>query len=53
MENINFYDHISHLIVHSLLHISGYVHKKNNDYLIMKKKEIEILKNLGILNPFN
>ena len=50
---INFYDHISHLIVHSLLHISGYAHKKNNDYLIMKKKEIEILKNLGILNSFN
>ena len=50
---INFYDHISHLIVHSLLHISGYTHKKKNDYLIMKRKEIKILKNLGILNPFN
>ena len=51
--NINFYDHVSHLIIHSLLHISGYKHKKNNDYLIMKKKEIEILHNLGILSPFS
>ena len=49
---INFYDHISHLIVHSLLHVGGYKHKKDTDYLIMKKKEIAILKNLGIVNPF-
>ena len=28
---INFYDHITHLIVHSLLHISGYKHKNNYD----------------------
>ena len=50
---INFYDHISHLIIHSLLHTSGYKHSKYNDYLIMKKKEIEILKNLRIPNPFH
>ena len=50
---INFYDHITHLIVHSLLHINGYTHKNNHDYLVMKRKEIKILNNLGILNPYN
>ena len=49
---INFYDHITHIIVHSLLHVSGYKHIKNNDYLIMIKKEIKILNNLGISNPY-
>ena len=50
---INFYDHVAHLIVHSLLHISGYTHNKNHDYLTMKRKEIAILNNLGIADPYN
>lgn len=49
---INFYDHITHLIVHSFLHISGYAHNNNKDYLIMKRKEIKILNTLGISNPY-
>ena len=49
---INFYDHFAHIIVHSLLHISGYTHNNNNDFLIMKRKEIKILNNLGISNPY-
>ena len=49
---INFYDHITHIIVHSLLHISGYKHKNNYDSLIMQRKEIKILNNLGISNPY-
>ena len=50
--NINFYDHITHLIVHSILHISGYKHQKNSDFNIMKNKEIKILSNLKISNPY-
>ena len=49
---IKFYDHIAHIIVHSLLHISGYKHNKNYDSLIMQRKEIKILNNLGISNPY-
>ena len=50
---INFYDHFAHLIVHSLLHIGGYTHNKKSDYLTMKRKEIKILNNLGIADPYN
>ena len=48
----NFYDHFTHLIIHSILHINGYSHNKNNDSYIMKNKEIEILNKIGIPNPY-
>ena len=50
--DINFYDHVAHLIVHCLLHVNGYTHVKKNDYLLMKNKEIKILQILGISNPY-
>ena len=51
--NINFYNHVIHLLVHSLLHISGHTHYKTNNFIKMKNKEIKILKHLGISNPYN
>ena len=50
--NINFYHHLTHLIIHSFLHINDYVHNKIKDYLIMRNIEINILKHLGINNPY-
>ena len=50
--NINFYHHITHLIIHSFLHINNYVHNKIKDYLVMRNIEINILKQLGINNPY-
>ena len=50
--NRNFYHHFAHLIVHSILHINGYSHKKRKKYFLMKNKEIKILKKLGISNPY-
>ena len=49
---IDFYDHITHLIIHSFLHINNYIHEKINDYLKMKRIEIKILKKIGIDNPY-
>jgi len=49
---ISFYDHFNHLLVHSFLHVNGFKHSNNKDYQIMKKKEIEILKKIGINNPY-
>ena len=48
----SFYDHLTHVIVHSFLHINGYDHKKNIDFNKMKKAEIIILQKLGINNPY-
>ena len=50
--NINFYNHLTHLIIHSFLHINDFLHNNIGDYLIMKNTEIKILKKLGIANPY-
>ena len=50
--NTNFYNHLTHLIIHSFLHINDLLHNNIKDYLIMKNIEISILKKLGIENPY-
>ncbi len=45
-------DHISHLILHSLLHLIGFDHENENDAKIMENLEIKILKKIGINNPY-
>ena len=49
---INFYDHITHLIIHCFLHVNGYDHKKKSDFLKMKKLEEKILLQLNIESPY-
>ena len=49
---ISIYDHFSHLLIHSLLHINGYNHKKNLEFKKMKREEIKILGLFGINNPY-
>ncbi len=52
VENKNFFDHLTHLILHSILHLIGYDHQKLDDAKIMEKLEIKILKELNIKNPY-
>ena len=49
---ISIYDHFNHLLIHSLLHINGYNHKKNLEFKKMKKEEIKILGSIGINDPY-
>ena len=49
---INFYDHFTHLLVHSFLHINGYMHKRVRDFVKMQKTEMEILNKMGLQNPY-
>ena len=49
---INFYDHFTLLLVHSFLHINGYIHKRSKDFIKMKKIEIKILNKIGLQNPY-
>ena len=49
---INFYDHLTHLIIHCFLHVNGYDHKINSDFLKMKNLEKKILNILKIKDPY-
>ena len=49
---INFYDHITHLIIHCFLHVNGYDHKKKLDFIKMKNLEEKILMKLNIKSPY-
>ena len=47
-----FYNHLSHMIIHSLLHLLGYNHDTKKNFEIMKKKEITILSKMSISSPY-
>ena len=45
-------DHLSHLIIHSLLHLVGYDHQEADSAKQMESLEVKALKKLGIANPY-
>ena len=47
-----FADHVSHLIVHGLLHCLGYDHIRDGDADLMEATEVRILASLGISDPY-
>ena len=49
---ITFYDHLTHLFIHSILHVNGFKHEKVKDFIKMQNIEIKILKKLKIKNPY-
>lgn len=44
--------HVAHLIVHGMLHLLGYDHMNDEEAAHMEGAEIEILRGLGIPNPY-
>ena len=40
------------LFIHSVLHIVGYTHDSDNDFLEMQQIELEILSKLNLGNPY-
>jgi probable rRNA maturation factor len=45
-------DHVTHLIVHAVLHLLGYDHLRDQDATLMETTEVEILGKLGVSDPY-
>lgn len=44
--------HVTHLIVHGVLHLLGYDHENEDEAGVMEAREIMILAELGMENPY-
>jgi len=44
--------HVTHLIVHSVLHLLGYDHIRDKDAALMEQTEVRILAQLGVTDPY-
>jgi probable rRNA maturation factor len=45
-------DHLTHLVVHGVLHLLGYDHQADADAEVMEQMECEILRRCGVADPY-
>ena len=48
----DFKDHLSHILIHGILHLKGYTHNYEEDTRLMQNEEKRLLKNLNIQSPY-
>ena len=44
--------HWAHLVVHGVLHLLGYDHERDDEAQRMQRREIRVLRALGVANPY-
>lgn len=49
---LSLHDHVSHLIVHGVLHLLGYDHQRLREARVMEGLEAHALATLGLANPY-
>jgi len=47
-----FKQHLTHMLIHGLLHLTGHSHKNKKEAKLMEKKEILMLSKLSIPSPY-
>lgn len=45
-------DHVTHLVVHGMLHLLGFDHVEDADAAVMEALEVRILASLGVSDPY-
>lgn len=45
-------DHVTHLLVHAMLHLCGFDHETDTDAAVMESQEVAILAAMNIKNPY-
>jgi probable rRNA maturation factor len=48
----DFAEHVTHLVVHGVLHLLGYDHVRDRDATLMERLETEILGKMGLGDPY-
>lgn len=48
----DFHDHVTHLVIHGILHLLGFDHIRDPDATLMEETERRILGTLGIDDPY-
>ena len=45
-------NHVAHLVIHGILHLMGFSHKKIRQTIQMQREEIRLLNLIGVNNPY-